>query len=306
MKAAVLRGDGGMLLYEALWRAPIAASEASDGVTRHFTWGLPGLLARDEPIVSCIAAPRALCAGLRRRDMLIVDTQDAAAPPPPPWAAALTQKAVLAELRQAARAMEAAPWVPYCHHLEDCGKHPAWTLYPMLCMGETHEGAVAIAGLSAVIAEAKRLIPGLLNVAFSRSATRSHITPHCDGREGLLFHRFQLAVTVPAPAAHFRICGDQMYEFKVGELFAFNNSLPHEVMNLASRPRVVLLLDVLTPELLEEDAETRRAAAMGELRELWASSVRAIRSANKQYRQQAGAEAGVRGARGAGVAGRRT
>ena len=349
LAAAVVRGEGGTLLFEALQHAPTAefssggmssrtGGTASGGAAQRLTWALPKLLERGGELSSCIAAPRTLCAGLRRRDMLLVDTQDDATPPPPPWAVVLTRKASISAMRRAIHATEAMPWVNYCHRLAECsasigtdlvlpaGTQPEWSLWPMFCMGEVNEGAVAAAGLGELIAEAQRLVPGLLNMAFSRSAARSHITPHCDGTDGLFIHRFQLAVIVPEPAAHFRICGDQVYTYKVGELYAFNQSLPHEVLNLAPQPRVMLLFDVLRPELLMEvrlslcvtfsqcpctslipsalcfctrapnpacchpkGAEKRRAGAVKELLSGGRGELkRGIRSANKAYRQRQG------------------
>jgi len=92
-------------------------------------------------------------------------------------------------------------------------------------------------------------IPGLITVVLSLSAAHGHITPHCGGIEGFQFVRHHLAIRVPEPKARFRICG-RVYEFEEGQLMGFNNSIPHEVINPSAEPRIVLLFDVLLPDVL--------------------------------------------------------
>jgi len=110
------------------------------------------------------------------------------------------------------------------------------------------------------------------------SQAEGHIEPHCGAREGKLFTRYHLVLDVPQPAAQFRICSREPWTFRPGVLFAFNNSQPHEVINSATEPRIVLLFDVIHDDLAN-DAPTREVT-MKQLRDEWGHSLKRVSEIN--------------------------
>jgi aspartyl/asparaginyl beta-hydroxylase (cupin superfamily) len=62
-----------------------------------------------------------------------------------------------------------------------------------------------------------------------------------------------LPLVVP-PGCKFRVGGD-VREWKVGEAFAFDDTIEHEAWNSSGEPRTVLIFDVWNPHLTEEEQE---------------------------------------------------
>lgn len=90
------------------------------------------------------------------------------------------------------------------------------------------------------------------SVLFSRLRPGAHIPPHC----GLVNTRLigHLPLIVPGPA-WLRV-GNQVHQWKEGELVIFDDSIEHEARNEASGTRTVLLFDFWRPEIsLEERSQ---------------------------------------------------
>lgn len=49
-----------------------------------------------------------------------------------------------------------------------------------------------------------------------------------------------------------------------GQMFGFNNTIPHEVINPSSSPRIVLLFDVLLPEIQMDRFARAKVVLLGE------------------------------------------
>lgn len=93
-------------------------------------------------------------------------------------------------------------------------------------------------------------IPGRTpSILFSLLRPGTHIPAHT----GLLNVRLicHLPLIVPA-GCQFRV-GNQMREWKEGELLVFNDSIEHEAWNNSDHQRVILLFEVWRPELAEEE-----------------------------------------------------
>lgn len=98
-------------------------------------------------------------------------------------------------------------------------------------------------------------IPGRAPTAFfSLLKPRTHIPPHT----GVTNTRtiVHLPLIVP-PGCGFRV-GGETREWKVGEAFAFDDTIEHEAWNDSDELRVVLILDVWNPHMTEEECRMLR------------------------------------------------
>ena len=232
------------------------------------------MVASDAVVDACVHPSSALCASNATR-WLLVDSSDPSSLPP--WAGIL-----LDGWRPLANEWHSLPrplFFPYCHH-SACGANADWKIFPLVVMTvPVHPCLEAAPAASALVAAVSAAVgPALLNAAFSMSAGAGHIAPHCDGREGQTLMRYLLALDVPEPAAEFRICGSPPRTFREGDLFAFNNSQPHEVINHADQPRIVLLLDVMHGHLADDAA--KREATLESLRGIWSNSLQRVAQLN--------------------------
>ncbi len=87
------------------------------------------------------------------------------------------------------------------------------------------------------------------SVLFSKLTAGSHIPPHsgiCNAR--LICH---LPLIVP-PGCWLRV-GNQVREWRDGEMLIFDDTIEHEAKNPTSETRIVLLFDVWRPELSDEE-----------------------------------------------------
>jgi beta-hydroxylase len=92
--------------------------------------------------------------------------------------------------------------------------------------------------------EVLRGIDGLIRAGFSRLEPGTHIAPHRDGT-GPGVVRCQLALRIPAGCL-LRV-GAWTGTWQEGRCVAFNGLVEHEVANLGSEPRIVLLADFRPP-----------------------------------------------------------
>lgn len=89
------------------------------------------------------------------------------------------------------------------------------------------------------------------SVLFSRLKPGAHIPPHC----GLVNTRLigHLPLIVPGPS-WLRV-GNEVHDWKEGQLVVFDDTIEHEAKNEGSDDRIVLLFDFWRPELTLEERE---------------------------------------------------
>lgn len=88
-----------------------------------------------------------------------------------------------------------------------------------------------------------RRIRGVERAAFSMMMPGTHITPHNDGKNGVLdLLRCHLGVFTN-PQSGMRVAGTTIH-WGAGKCMVFDGQAEHEAANFGSEPRVVLILDV--------------------------------------------------------------
>lgn len=94
--------------------------------------------------------------------------------------------------------------------------------------------------------------PGFAPTAmFSALDAHTHIPPHTGSTNTrLLVH---LPLILPGPA-RFRV-GNEMRSWKMGEAWAFDDTIEHEAWNDADKLRVILIIDIWNPYLTEAERE---------------------------------------------------
>ena len=254
-----------------------------------YRWGLPAVLESNEPsgrdprLQNCMNEVRpgdpGLChPGGHRR--ISVDTKDPAEAAPP-WHAEVRKHGAV--LKRETSSISLNYFVPYCHHMDDC-PNPSWRIMPLMVLGLKVPHNMRVAPNTAKLLNfMERNIPGLITVALSLSAAHGHITPHCGALEGFQFVRYHLALKVPEPRARFRICG-RVYEFEEGQLMGFNNTIPHEVINPSSDARIVLLFDVLLPDIVSSSKGHKETMAY--LTDKWGATLKDLHLMNNMTEDQ--------------------
>lgn len=94
-------------------------------------------------------------------------------------------------------------------------------------------------------ARALEQVPGRLQAMFSVLDPGKSVPKHEGPYLGYL--RYHLAIRVPRDNPPEIRVADQPYVWKEGEGVVFDDSWPHEVINHASEPRVVLIVDIPRP-----------------------------------------------------------
>jgi aspartate beta-hydroxylase len=126
--------------------------------------------------------------------------------------------------------------------------------------GRRQEQACALFPVTAAVVEqipeATTLGPGVVTLSWLEPGT--HVVPHCGRTNGQL--RVHLGLRVPADVS-IRV-GPQTLTWQEGRCIVFDDSFEHEVWHNGTRPRLVLLLDVLYPAL----DEGQRARALAQRR----------------------------------------
>lgn len=98
---------------------------------------------------------------------------------------------------------------------------------------------------------------------FSALKGGAHIPPHTgSANTRAIVH---LPLVLPGPA-RFRV-GNETRDWRIGEAWAFDDTIEHEAWNDADQTRVVLILDVWNPYL--DEAERRAVEAMMLARRAW-------------------------------------
>jgi aspartyl/asparaginyl beta-hydroxylase (cupin superfamily) len=119
-----------------------------------------------------------------------------------------------------------------------------WGLYGLWAAGRKIEENCRTCPLTTYLVQA---VPHLCNVGFGLLETNSHLLPHRGAHPRLRFH---LGLT-ENEHAYFKVNGHVHY-WGGGSLLAFNNTDLHEAVNKGRNRRIILIIDLLTPE---EDIE---------------------------------------------------
>ncbi len=176
------------------------------------------------------------------------------------WAPAVeaATPAVLAELQALLSDAQDPGFTPYVQTRagESAGQFAAldrnsdWSAYFLYRHGERVEAhcqrcpdtlaAVSLAPLPRIRARAPA-------VMFSRLAPHTHIPPHNGATNARL--TVHLPLIIPE-RCRFRV-GDESREWRMGELFLFDDTIRHEAWNDSDHTRVVLIFDIWHPMLTE-------------------------------------------------------
>lgn len=99
-------------------------------------------------------------------------------------------------------------------------------------------------------------IPGRSpSILFSRLQAGAKIPPH----HGLINTRLICHLPLIAPTgSHFRV-GGEVREWRVGQAWAFDDTIEHEAWNDSGRDRTILIFDVWKPEITTEERDLIRA-----------------------------------------------
>jgi aspartyl/asparaginyl beta-hydroxylase (cupin superfamily) len=144
-----------------------------------------------------------------------------------------------------------------------------WSSFWLWKDGEPQEDAIARCPRTAAILEALPLCdqPGFAPTAlFSALAANTRIPPHTGSTNTrLLVH---LPLVLPGPAG-FRV-GNETREWRMGEAWAFDDTIEHEAWNDADQTRVIMIFDIWNPLL--SDAERELVSALLLEQRNWLSS----------------------------------
>jgi aspartate beta-hydroxylase len=91
-----------------------------------------------------------------------------------------------------------------------------------------------------------------MEVFFSRLAPGTHIPPHF----GVANQRLTVHLPLIVPTGCSIRIGDSMHDWRVGEIFAFDDSFEHEAWNRGDSERVVLIFETHHPDLRPEERQT--------------------------------------------------
>ena len=134
-----------------------------------------------------------------------------------------------------------------------------WSAYFLWRDGERQDAACAACPQTAALMDRLPLArqPGFApTVVFSALAPHTHIPPHTGSTNTrLLVH---LPLILPGPA-RFRV-GNETRDWRMGEAWAFDDTIEHEAWNDADQLRVILIIDIWNPDL--EPGEQALVSAM--------------------------------------------
>lgn len=159
---------------------------------------------------------------------------------------------------------EMAPYIAYppgapVNQWGELNHSPRWSSYFLWKDGARQDRACDRCPRTAALLAALPLAdqPGFAPTAmFSALAPRTHIPPHTGSTNArLLVH---LPLVLPGPA-RFRV-GSETRSWRIGEAWAFDDTIEHEAWNDADELRTILIFDVWNPLL--EPAERALVTAM--------------------------------------------
>jgi aspartyl/asparaginyl beta-hydroxylase (cupin superfamily) len=151
------------------------------------------------------------------------------------------------------------PYIQYPEHVplaqwKELNNSPEWSAVHLLQNGERIEANAQhcprtlelLSGL-----DQPRIRGASPNAMFSLLAPRTRIPPHTGvANTRLVCH---LPLIVPQNCG-FRV-GATMREWRVGEAFAFDDTIEHEAWNDSDELRVILIIDLWQPSLTQEERE---------------------------------------------------
>lgn len=134
-----------------------------------------------------------------------------------------------------------------------------WSAYFLWRDGDRQDAACAACPQTSALIDRLPLArqPGFApTVVFSALAPHTHIPPHTGSTNTrLLVH---LPLILPGPA-RFRV-GNETRDWRMGEAWAFDDTIEHEAWNEADQLRVILIIDIWNPDL--EPGERELVSAM--------------------------------------------
>ena len=134
-----------------------------------------------------------------------------------------------------------------------------WSAYFLWRDGARQDAACAACPQTSALMDRLPLArqPGFApTVVFSALAPHTHIPPHTGSTNTrLLVH---LPLILPGPA-RFRV-GNETRDWRMGEAWAFDDTIEHEAWNEADQLRVILIIDIWNPDL--EPGERELVSAM--------------------------------------------
>ena len=188
-----------------------------------------------------------------------------------PWIEAVeaATDAIAAELRavMSAERAELVPYIQYPEHLpldqwRELNRSMDWTAIHLLQNGERVDANARHCPRTLALLETlpqPNVAGASPNAMFSLLAPRTRIPPHVGvANTRLVCH---LPLIVP-PSCGFRV-GDSTREWRVGEVFVFDDTIEHEAWNDSDELRVVFIFDVWVPALSATERDAI-AALMGE------------------------------------------
>ncbi|NIL94896.1 MAG: aspartyl beta-hydroxylase [Woeseiaceae bacterium] len=152
-----------------------------------------------------------------------------------------------------------APYVDYApgtpeNQFKELNRSDRWSSLWLWRDGERQESAVARCPHTAGVLEQLPLAdqPGFAPTAlFSALAPHTHIPPHTGSTNArLLVH---LPLILPGPAS-FRV-GNERREWRIGEAWAFDDTIEHEAWNDSDETRVIMIFDIWNPLLSAAERE---------------------------------------------------
>jgi aspartate beta-hydroxylase len=139
----------------------------------------------------------------------------------------------------------------------DLSQSTRWSAYYLWQYGVRNDAACALCPATAAIIAALPLadLPGRTpTVFFSLLAPGTRIPPHTGvSNTRAIVH---LPLVIP-PECGFRVGGDTR-EWKIGEAWAFDDTIEHEAWNNSDQMRAVLIFDVWNPHLTTEERDLLR------------------------------------------------
>ncbi len=152
-----------------------------------------------------------------------------------------------------------APYVDYApgtpeNQFRELNRSDRWKSLWLWRDGKRQESAIARCPHTAGVLEQLPLAdqPGFAPTAlFSALAPHTHIPPHTGSTNArLLVH---LPLILPGPAS-FRV-GNERREWRIGEAWAFDDTIEHEAWNDSDETRVIMIFDIWNPLLSAAERE---------------------------------------------------
>ena len=168
-----------------------------------------------------------------------------------------------------------APYVDYEpgtpeNQFSELNRSKRWSSLWLWRDGQRQEAAIARCPQTAAVLEQLPLAdqPGFAPTAlFSALAPHTRIPPHTGSTNARLV--VHLPLVLPGPAG-FRV-GNDTREWRIGEAWAFDDTIEHEAWNEADDTRVILIFDVWNPLLTA--AEREMICALLTARQNWLQQV---------------------------------